>query len=165
MSKPKMSAPAAAIEVLRKEGGPLHVKVITERILENYDTGLKGKTPEATLGAKLHVSANKGETFRKVAPGTFELLPESDQAPKPTKAKATKPKASKAKAAAAEEVAPEVEATDTAELETPDVEAEHDPRATAGAVIVRRGTAQVKPDPKPSPSTTRPRGRKVAAAA
>lgn len=79
MSKPKMSAPAAAIEILKAEGDPLHVKKLTELVMTKYDTGLKGKTPVATLSAKLHTSAKKGETFVKTAPGTFGLLPESSE--------------------------------------------------------------------------------------
>jgi HB1, ASXL, restriction endonuclease HTH domain len=131
-SKPKLSAPLAAVEILKAEGGPLHIKVITERVLAQYETGLKGKTPQATLGAKLHVSAKKGETFRKVGPGTFELIPEGET-PAP--------------------VAPAVdEAGETAEDD-------FDPRPPGSkATIVRHGKGtEAKPDPKPS--STKPKAR------
>lgn len=80
-AKPKMSAPAAAVEILKAEGGPLHIKAITELVLDRYETGLKGKTPVATLGSKLHTSAKKGVLFAKTGPGTFELLPSVAAAP------------------------------------------------------------------------------------
>jgi HB1, ASXL, restriction endonuclease HTH domain len=83
MAKKKMSAPQAALEVLRDEGGPLHVKEITKRVLAGYNTGLKGETPQATIGAKLHTSSKKGVDVRKVEPGTFELLPEQDSPDSP----------------------------------------------------------------------------------
>lgn len=73
MAKKKMSAREAAIEVLEKEGHPLHVSEIAARVLAGYSTGLKGKTPEASIAAMLHTLSNKGETFRKTKPGTFTL--------------------------------------------------------------------------------------------
>jgi|SRR6516164_574003 hypothetical protein len=74
--KPVMSGPQAAISVLNDEGGPLHIKEITSRVIAKYDTplGKNGKTPVATLGAMLYIDANKGRTFLKTAPGTFGLL-------------------------------------------------------------------------------------------
>lgn len=73
MARKTMSAREAAIDVLQKEGHPLHVSEIAKRVLENYRTGLKGATPEASIAAMLHTASNKGETFRKTKPGTFTL--------------------------------------------------------------------------------------------
>src|SRR5215211_4235722 len=43
-------AKQVAIDVLREAGGPLHAKEIATRVLESgRSSGLKGKTPEATI--------------------------------------------------------------------------------------------------------------------
>lgn len=73
MARKKMSARAAVIDVLEKEGKPLHVSEIAKRVLAGYTTGLKGKTPEASIAAMLHTSATKGVDFKKTKPGTFAL--------------------------------------------------------------------------------------------
>lgn len=69
----RMSSREAAAEVLRRRGEPMHVKDITAEVLARFDTGLKGSTPEATIGAQLYVAAREKSTFKKVAPGTFAL--------------------------------------------------------------------------------------------
>lgn len=76
--KPKMSARAAAIEILTGNGAPMHIKDITAKVLADFDTGLKGKTPVATLGAQLHTAAKKGVGFVKTDKGTFGLLATGD---------------------------------------------------------------------------------------
>lgn len=83
--KKKMSAVDAALDVLEQEGHPLHVGEIAERVLKNYDTGLKGATPAATLAAQLYTLAARGEKVRKTKPGTFTLRAQARPHPKPSK--------------------------------------------------------------------------------
>lgn len=73
--KPKtLSAIKAAEEILRKEGKPLHVKELTQRILAMPNTKLGGKTPDATVGAILAVDSKKtGSIFRRTKPGTYTI--------------------------------------------------------------------------------------------
>jgi hypothetical protein len=72
--KTKLSAIAAAEQVLRAEGKPLHVKELTEKILAMPDTKLGGKTPDATVGAILAVNIKKSDTvFRRTKPGTYAI--------------------------------------------------------------------------------------------
>jgi len=67
----KLTFPAAAEKVLRDADGPMKVKAIAELAVPL--TATTGKTPVATLGARLITDANKGGTFVKVAPGTFDV--------------------------------------------------------------------------------------------
>lgn len=70
----KLSAIKAAEEILRKEGKPLHVKELTEKILAMPNTKLGGKTPDATVGAILAVnSKTPGSVFRRTKPGTYAI--------------------------------------------------------------------------------------------
>lgn len=70
----RISAIAAAEIVLQRAHGPLHVHDITERILAMPGTGLKGKTPEASVGAILAVNAKKRDSvFKRTAPSTYTL--------------------------------------------------------------------------------------------
>ena len=65
-----MNVRSAAITILRKARTPLHSKEITKQIM---DAGLwtsKGKTPQATISARLYSDKS---TFVKVAPQTFAL--------------------------------------------------------------------------------------------
>jgi hypothetical protein len=72
--KTKLSAIAAAEQVLRAEGKPLHVKELTERILAMPETKLGGKTPDATVGAILAVNIKKSDSvFRRTKPGTYAI--------------------------------------------------------------------------------------------
>jgi hypothetical protein len=66
-----LTFPAAAEHVLRAADGPMKVKDIAELAIPL--TATQGKTPAATLGARLITSANAGGTFIKTAPGTFDL--------------------------------------------------------------------------------------------
>ncbi len=91
MPKQKMSARLAAVEVLKQAGVPMNAKEITERVLADYQTGLKGKTPTATLGAQLYIAAKKGVLVKTAGKGMFALLdaeavaetPEPEPAPEP----------------------------------------------------------------------------------
>ena len=58
--KTKKSGKAAAIEVLRSTGKPMPVKEVVEAALSDPEvTGMKGKTPAATLSAALYTEAKK----------------------------------------------------------------------------------------------------------
>ncbi|MGH9971555.1 MAG: hypothetical protein ACREBG_27680 [Pyrinomonadaceae bacterium] len=61
--------PQAVTLLLREEGGPLHVNEIFNRLLEG---GFKftGQNPTISVA----VSLNRNSRFRKVAPGTFDLM-------------------------------------------------------------------------------------------
>jgi hypothetical protein len=67
-------AKQVAIDVLRKAGAPLHAKEIAKRVLTSGRcAGLKGKTPEATIGAMLAVGSKPGGPFARVDKGTYAL--------------------------------------------------------------------------------------------
>ncbi|HET7113965.1 MAG TPA: hypothetical protein VFI57_09990 [Pyrinomonadaceae bacterium] len=61
--------PQAVTLLLREQGGPLHVNEIYNRLLEG---GFKftGQNPTISVA----VSLNRNSRFRKVAPGTFDLV-------------------------------------------------------------------------------------------
>jgi hypothetical protein len=61
--------PQAVTLLLREEGGPLHVNEIYNRLLEG---GFKftGQNPTISIA----VSLNRNSRFRKMAPGTFDLV-------------------------------------------------------------------------------------------
>ena len=66
----------AAMQVLREAGKSLHSKVITKRIIEEGLWNSDGKTPEATVSARIYSDIKKHgdkSTFVKVAPQTFSL--------------------------------------------------------------------------------------------
>jgi hypothetical protein len=74
-AKPRIGAKAIAIDVLKANGGPMHTRDIVKGILaDKRSTGLKGKTPDATIAAMLAVSAKKSDTFKRTEPGTFDLI-------------------------------------------------------------------------------------------
>ncbi len=71
-----MNVQDAAIQILKDAGKPLHAKEIAERIMEAGLWSSDGKTPEATVSARLYSDIKKhGEqsTFVKVAPQIFFL--------------------------------------------------------------------------------------------
>ena len=71
-----MNVRDVAIQVLREAGKPLHSKVITKRIIEEGLWKSDGKTPEATVSARIYSDIKKHgdkSTFVKVAPQTFSL--------------------------------------------------------------------------------------------
>lgn len=53
------SALAEAVEILKAEGGELHVTEITARIQKRGKAALNGKTPVATVGARLYQDIDK----------------------------------------------------------------------------------------------------------
>ena len=71
-----MNVQNAAIQILKDAGKPLHAKEITERIIGAGLWMAKGKTPEATVSARLYSDIKKygtQSTFVKTAPQTFFL--------------------------------------------------------------------------------------------
>jgi len=54
-----MNVRGAVIEVLREAGVPLHVQEITKRVLGCGLWETKGKTPAATVGARLYSDIRK----------------------------------------------------------------------------------------------------------
>lgn len=67
----------AILQVLSGATEPLSAKDIYAQIAERkLATGLKGKTPDQTIAAKLAVSAKKGEYVERAAPGKFQLVKE-----------------------------------------------------------------------------------------
>lgn len=69
------SAMHGAITVLKGKRTPMHVNEIWAEMVERgLHTSLKGKTPEATLGAQLAVHAKKGELVERPEPGRYKLL-------------------------------------------------------------------------------------------
>ena len=93
-----------AADVIKEAGEPLHVNEISDRIIATGRTtlGKKGKTPRATVAARLVTLANKGETFVKTAPGTFGLLELEHKPMRKARAKAA---AKPAEASPAEDLA------------------------------------------------------------
>ncbi|CDM65309.1 hypothetical protein [Pyrinomonas methylaliphatogenes] len=61
--------PQAAAVLLREAGGPLHVNEIYNRLLEG-GFQFTGQHPTISIA----VSLNRNRRFRKVAPGTFDLV-------------------------------------------------------------------------------------------
>ena len=71
-----MNAQAAALEILRGAGKPLHAKEIAEQIMAAGLWQAGGKTPDATVSARLYSDIkNNGDKspFVKVGPQTFAL--------------------------------------------------------------------------------------------
>ena len=66
----------AAVLVLREAGRPLHVNEITERLLSRGLWKTKGRTPAATVGARIYTDIRKNRDasrFIRHAPSTFGL--------------------------------------------------------------------------------------------
>lgn len=61
--------PQAATMLLREAGGPLHVNEIYNRLMEG-GFSFTGNNPTISIA----VSLNRNGRFRKVAPGTFDLV-------------------------------------------------------------------------------------------
>lgn len=85
------SAKQVAIDVLRTAGEPLKAKEIARRVLESgRSSGLKGKTPKATISAMLAVGSKPGGPFKRVDKGTYTLadtvaaMPKRSQTATPT---------------------------------------------------------------------------------
>ena len=70
----RVSAKQVAIDVLRAADEPLKAKEIAKRVIESGRcSGLKGKTPEATISAMLAVGSKPGGPFKRVDKGTYTL--------------------------------------------------------------------------------------------
>jgi hypothetical protein len=68
------SAKQVAIDVLRAAAGPLKAKEVAKRVIDSgRSSGLKGKTPEATISAMLAVGSKPGGPFKRVDKGTYTL--------------------------------------------------------------------------------------------
>jgi hypothetical protein len=79
------SAKKVAIDVLRAARKPLHTKDIAKRVIDSGRcSGLKGKTPEATVAAMLAVGSKPGGPFRRVGKATYMLADDVAKA-KPAK--------------------------------------------------------------------------------
>ena len=70
-----MDFKAAAREVLREVGHPLHYEDITEMALESGYLESAGRTPQNTMRARLSVDVrdNPGTPFCQTAPGVYAL--------------------------------------------------------------------------------------------
>jgi hypothetical protein len=83
------SAKQVAIDLLRAAGEPLHTKEITKRVIESGRcSGLKGKTPEATVAAMLAVGSKSGGPFKRVGKAIYTLADELVKAKPATGARA-----------------------------------------------------------------------------
>src|SRR5215510_11321926 len=66
----------AALEILRREGRPLHYKELTERAMGKKLLTFVGRTPEVTMQTQLTAAVKKapGNPFVRTKPGMFGLL-------------------------------------------------------------------------------------------
>jgi hypothetical protein len=81
------SAKQVAIDVLRAADGPLKAKEVATRVIDSGRcSGLKGKTPEATISAMLAVGSKSGGPFKRVGKGTYTL---ADRPARPTNGSGT----------------------------------------------------------------------------
>jgi hypothetical protein len=70
----RVTAKAAAVEVLRRAGEPLKADEIGKRVLKQKGVRLGGKTPLATVAAILASENKKPDgLFTRTAPGTYAL--------------------------------------------------------------------------------------------
>jgi hypothetical protein len=71
-----MTFTEAALEILRREGKPLHFKDLTERAMTKKLLTFVGRTPEVTMQTQLTAAVKKapGNPFVRVKPGVFGLL-------------------------------------------------------------------------------------------
>jgi len=77
-----MGVREAAVRVLKEAGTPLHTREITERILDQGLWNTKGKTPAATVEARLSSDIkHRGDhsAFVRVAPSTYTLAEFRDE--------------------------------------------------------------------------------------
>lgn len=89
------SAKQLAIEMLASAGKPLRAKELAKQIIESGRcSGLKGKTPEATISAMLAVGSKPGGPFMRVEKGTYTLADGARPTPK-RKAAVTRASAAK----------------------------------------------------------------------
>jgi HB1/ASXL restriction endonuclease-like protein with HTH domain len=70
----KVPAKQAAVDVLKKNGGPLHVDELVKRVLDTKGVKLGGKTPGATIAAMLAVENKKADgLFVRTDKATYDL--------------------------------------------------------------------------------------------
>lgn len=70
----KKPAKTAAVEVLKKEGGPLHVDELVKRVLATKGVKLDGKTPAATIASMLATENKKSDgLFVRTDKATYAL--------------------------------------------------------------------------------------------
>lgn len=103
-----MTVIAAAYEVLKGSGTPLTVDVLTQRILEKKLWSTSGKTPSATVGARIYADIKKRgdkSLFTQTAKNTFAVRGTATPyvKPMPQKKEATKKNDARAKKEKAEE--------------------------------------------------------------
>ncbi|MBN2342339.1 MAG: restriction endonuclease [Deltaproteobacteria bacterium] len=64
----------AALEILRREGAPLHARLIAEKAVDAELLSHVGKTPEQTMSKRISAAVAKGKgPFVRVKPGVFAL--------------------------------------------------------------------------------------------
>jgi hypothetical protein len=83
----------AALNILSREGRPLHFKELTERAMTKKILTFVGRTPEVTMQTQLTAAIKKapGNPFVRVKPGVFGLLRYPEMPPEEPPAKAEKP--------------------------------------------------------------------------
>jgi len=94
----------AALDILRREGKPLHFKDLTDRAMTKKLLTFVGRTPEVTMQTQLTAAVKKapGSPFVRVKPGVFGLLrypempPEEKEKEKEKETRVEKPKAAAA---------------------------------------------------------------------
>ncbi len=69
-----MSVPQAAYLLLLEAGKPLHAKEIYQRVIDGGGR-IRGKTPVTSVA----ISLARDRRFKRVAPNTFALVPETEQ--------------------------------------------------------------------------------------
>jgi hypothetical protein len=88
-----VSAKQVAIDVLRAANGPLKAKEVANRVIDSGRcSGLKGKTPEATISAMLAVGSKAGGPFKRADKGTYTLADSPTRATSGARAPKSAPK-------------------------------------------------------------------------
>src|SRR6185369_17942436 len=92
----------AALDILKREGRPLHFKELTERAMTKKLLTFVGRTPEVTMQTQLTAAVKKapGSPFVRVKPGIFGLLRYPEMPPEPEAAEPPKERATSARGAA-----------------------------------------------------------------
>ena len=85
----------AALDILKREGRPLHFKELTERAMTKKLLTFVGRTPEVTMQTQLTTAVKKapGNPFVRVKPGVFGLLRYPEMPPEEKPAPAVEPAA------------------------------------------------------------------------
>lgn len=151
----------AAIEVLRREGRPLHYDKITELVLKYKLLSHVGKNPEATMAARLALQVKvprPDSIFLKVKPGVFALSEWKGVFPGPRKP--TKEELEAAQRDEAEEAEKrEAEAREAEAASSKEEEAD-DSRASKHELRQRRGQEPRQEKPRQEAKREEPRQEK-----